>query len=397
MRVLILWGIWAVAVAAAVRLRNRAFAIFVGVLLAIVVGCTNSVLSWTSGPVQALPLVGAGLSLTYCLLLSRPRMRGTAYAALVAIPAQLYASGCTLLLPWVAVSAAGATPHGWWAAFILAGIGGYQTLRTRATRVSLGVETSDLGELAPHRMPPAEGDTLRVVQITDPHLGPFMPVARLKRICERAVAAEPDLVFITGDLLTMASQGHPELVAEALAPLSALQGRVFACYGNHDHEARTTVDTALRTIGAVLLVDEAVTIETRLGFIEIVGADFCYRGRKDQLEALFKRIGPPIRVRLLMLHDPGAFKHVPDGGAHLTFSGHTHGGQVGLVSLGIPWTFVRQFGGMPDFGYWARGRNRLYVHRGTGVYGFPVRLGVPAEESVMEISFASPSEAISPS
>jgi len=70
-------------------------------------------------------------------------------------------------------------------------------------------------------------------------------------------------------------------------------------------------------------------------------------------------------------------------------SGHTHGGQVGLVSLGLPWTMMRVFMNAPDHGFWARGSDRLYVHRGTGHYGFPLRLGVPAEESVLFVHAAT--------
>ena len=67
-------------------------------------------------------------------------------------------------------------------------------------------------------------------------------------------------------------------------------------------------------------------------------------------------------------------------------SGHTHGGQVGLVSLGLSWTMISAlFAGVPDHGFWARGHERLYVHRATGHYGFPIRLGVPAEEGVIRV------------
>jgi predicted MPP superfamily phosphohydrolase len=91
-------------------------------------------------------------------------------------------------------------------------------------------------------------------------------------------------------------------------------------------------------------------------------------------------------TRIILLHDPGAFRHLPEGEGDLVLSGHTHGGQVGLVSLGLSWTFLRLFGlKLPDHGFWARGRDRLYVHRGTGHYGFPLRLGVPSEESVVRV------------
>ena len=92
------------------------------------------------------------------------------------------------------------------------------------------------------------------------------------------------------------------------------------------------------------------------------------------------------KTRIVLLHDPGAFKHLPPGEGDLVLSGHTHGGQVGLLSLGLSWTFLRLFGDtIPDHGFWARGTDRMYIHRGTGHYGFPLRLGVPAEESVVRV------------
>ena len=68
----------------------------------------------------------------------------------------------------------------------------------------------------------------------------------------------------------------------------------------------------------------------------------------------------------------------------LTLSGHTHGGQLGLVSLGFDWTVLSR-SRWPDHGLFGHSRGRLYVHRGTGFYGFPLRIGVPAELSVLEI------------
>ena len=70
---------------------------------------------------------------------------------------------------------------------------------------------------------------------------------------------------------------------------------------------------------------------------------------------------------------------------NLVLSGHTHGGHVGLVSLGAAWTFIGGLSGMPDHGFWSRGTDRLYVHRTSGHYGFPLRVGVPGEEGVMRV------------
>jgi predicted MPP superfamily phosphohydrolase len=219
-----------------------------------------------------------------------------------------------------------------------------------------------------------------------------MSVARLSRIAARAVAKKPDLVILTGDFLTMESQSDPELLSRALAPLRAMEGKVFACHGNHDHEAMETVQKALADTKIILLVDEAQDVETEAGPVQIVGMDFVWRGREAHLAGVCAaHPRKPGRTRIVLLHDPGAFRHLPEGEGDLVLSGHTHGGQVGLVSLGLSWTFLRLFGiRIPDHGFWARGRDRMYVHRGTGHYGFPLRLGVPSEESVLRVHRPTP-------
>jgi predicted MPP superfamily phosphohydrolase len=214
-----------------------------------------------------------------------------------------------------------------------------------------------------------------------------MSVRRLRRIAERAVRERPDLVFLTGDFLTMESQSDPELLRAALEPFRAMPGRVFACHGNHDHEAPEVVARALARNGITLLVDEARELETEAGRVQIVGMDFVWGDRQQHLERVCAaHPRTPGATRIVLLHDPGAFRHLPPGEADLVLSGHTHGGQVGLLSLGLPWTFLRLFGDkIPDHGFWARGTDRMYIHRGTGHYGFPLRLGVPAEESVLRL------------
>lgn len=228
--------------------------------------------------------------------------------------------------------------------------------------------------------------TLRIVQISDPHLGPWQPRERLRQRIAELIAREPDLVLLTGDFLTMEGAGTPGALAEALTPLRPLAGRSFACLGNHDHEALLEVRSALQANGVHLLVDDETIVDTPRGAVQIVGADYVGRGRREHLARLLARF--PRRedaLRILMLHDPAAFHALPDDDIDLVLSGHTHGGQLGLVSLGLDWTVLSRTR-WPDHGLFGRGRARLYVHRGTGFYGFPLRIGVPGELSLLEIS-----------
>ncbi|MDB4945001.1 MAG: phosphodiesterase [Labilithrix sp.] len=380
---------WLVVVATAWSVRGRPFGGFVGVL----VGIYSLVAVAMSAPfARVLPVYAALHATVYVnfLVLSRPRMRPFVYRLLVSWPAAFFAAGTLLALPWAVLLALGLHPYAPWLPYALAAIGMVQSLTTqwREVDVVVGPSTDAVAKLAPAASGMGRVDRpLRLVQISDPHLGPFMSVKRLARICERAVAADPDLVVLTGDFLTMESQSDPDLLRDALAPLKKLPGRVFACNGNHDHEAPAVVVRALAENGIAHLVDDAADVETAAGPVQIVGMDFAWRDREAHLARVCaahpRRAGA---VRIVLLHDPGAFRHLPLGEGDLVLSGHTHGGQVGLLSLGLQWTFLRLFGDrIPDHGIWGRGTDRMYIHRGTGHYGFPLRLGVPAEEVLLRI------------
>jgi predicted MPP superfamily phosphohydrolase len=265
-------------------------------------------------------------------------------------------------------------------------------LRRELVRVYLGGEEPDAVVRLPlerhsrRRVAPDPArPPLRIVQLTDPHLGPWQPVHRLVARIEELLAHEPHLVLLTGDFLTMEGNGTPGALTRALEPLQAAPGRCFAILGNHDHEAPEEVRAALEANGVHLLVDDAVVAETPVGPVQLVGADFHRKDRAERIQGLLAR-HPRIddHLRLFLLHDPLGFHDVPRGDVDLTLSGHTHGGQVGLVSFGLDWTVLTR-SRWPDHGLFGHGASRLYVHRGTGFYGFPLRIGVPGEASVLEL------------
>jgi predicted MPP superfamily phosphohydrolase len=232
---------------------------------------------------------------------------------------------------------------------------------------------------------PTPSRRLRIVQITDTHLGPWQPVRLLQRRIADLVGQDPDLVLLTGDFLTMEGIGTPGALATALEPLRALRGRCFAIFGNHDHESPHEVMSALVTNDVSVLLDAETIVETAVGPVQLIGADHVFQDAREHVQRLLVRF--PRRedhLRLLMLHDPSRFRHVPKGDVDLTLSGHTHGGQLGLVSFGLDWTVLAKTR-YPDHGLFGHGSNRLYVHRGTGFYGFPLRIGVPGELSLLEL------------
>jgi hypothetical protein len=261
----------------------------------------------------------------------------------------------------------------------------YDTVRIPLDGVAHDTVTRLPVERHRRRVPATATRPLRIVQITDPHLGPWQPVHRLQRRLERLARHDPDLVLLTGDFLTMDSQGTPGTLARALEPLAPIAERCFAIFGNHDHEAPDEVRHGLASNGIRLLLDEETVTTTPIGDVQILGADWVARDPGAHLERLFARY--PRRdalLRLLLLHSPAGFRHIASGEVDLVLSGHTHGGQLGLLSMGFGWTVLSRTR-WPDHGLFGHGTNRLYVHRGTGFYGFPLRIGVPGEASLLEV------------
>jgi predicted MPP superfamily phosphohydrolase len=386
------WGFYLAMVLGAF-LRNRLFGVFAIVILLFPAG-VGLALRDHLGPLAPLvPYFQVAAAAQIALLIWRPRMKPWPLRLLVHWPGSWFIAATFIAFPWALVAAVGLTPYGAWVPFLLAAGGLVQSLWTREEIVDLRREPQSDAGPEPRRFTeglgaPADAKARRpltIVQITDPHLGAFMSVERLQRICQRAVEQQPDLILVTGDLMTMESH-DVDTVARALEPLKAYSGRVFACHGNHDHEAREVVRRAYARTGVQLLVDESITVETAAGPVQIVGLDFAWRHRDAHMRVVCdehpRQAGA---LRVLLLHDPGAFKHLPEGEGDLVLSGHTHGGQVGLVSLGLPHTFLSLFTKIPDHGPWARGKDRLYVHRAQGHYGFPIRLGVPAEQSLLRV------------
>jgi predicted MPP superfamily phosphohydrolase len=388
------WLAYAAIVALSYRTRGRTFATFMAVILgiftAVALGMRPQLTMF-----EPLPVYLQAAVYVHFLSYQRPRLRGVVWRFLISIPASFYAAGTLLAWPWALCQAFGYTLPLGYAPYVFALIGVVESFFTAETVRDLVLDMADAGQLRRYplgRVQQSGGEPARpltMVQITDPHLGPFMSVSRLARICQRAVERNPHLIFLTGDLLTVESNREPDALLHALAPLAAARGRVYACLGNHDHEAPHVVRRALDAHGVRLLVDEAEVIDTTIGRVQILGIDFYFRGRKQLMAKVFEaNPRPEGALRIVLLHDPGAFARVPHGEGDLVLSGHTHGGQVGLVTFGLPWTLVSLVTKLPDHGFWARGKDRLYVHRGTGHYGFPLRVGVPAEQSLIRIHVA---------
>jgi len=168
-----------------------------------------------------------------------------------------------------------------------------------------------------------------------------------------------------------------------------MKGRTFACLGNHDYEGLKWIKQALEEAEVMLLCDDAFVLDTESGPIQVIGTHYMFqRGKNgEHVKKVLARFPPPQSenqrvVRLLLVHDPIGFDFVPPDEGIIALAGHIHGGQVGLVSLGMKHTLGRLLG-VPDHGLWGCGTNRLYVHRGNGQHSFPFRFGVAREKSLL--------------
>jgi predicted MPP superfamily phosphohydrolase len=410
----------------ALRVRGRAYGIFALVILllsfpaALILEARLAALL----PARAAPLLAAGFgygflaSGVHLASLVRARLRGRAVRAAISLPGMVFLAMGGLAGPFLLAllpvrlglslagldAALGALRWLDLAPLAVAALSLPTSLRLVEEVVRIPMGAAARARFAPtalerapveryRRRPPAPlaEAPLRIVQIADPHLGPFQSAERLRARIERLLAREPDLVCLTGDFLTMEGSGTPGALAEALAPLRPVAARCFAVFGNHDHESPEEVRSALAATGVRLLSDEEALAETPVGPVQILGAEHRFRDGGRHLGALLAR--HPRRaahLRLLLLHDPLRFRDVPTDAVDLALSGHTHGGQLGLVSVGLDWTVLSR-SRWPDHGLFARGTSRLYVHRGTGFYGFPLRVGVPGEASVLELVLDAPS------
>ena len=409
------FALWLAVPSFAWLVRGRTFAIFTAVIMAFAfcgaVVTHSRVTSWAlpgfAGWLDLAFLYGMLAVAVHYAHLTRARLRGRLFRLGIAIPGQFFiATGAlaslwllALLPPRMFLFALGfdSLLHALrWLDLLPYLVGALSLVTstrpwTEIVRIRLGSNGPNFVSRVPverhrRRIPAAlEQRPLRIVQLTDPHLGPWQSVRRLQRHITGLLQHDPDLILLTGDFLTMESNATPGALREALMPLRPFAGKCFAIFGNHDHEAPDEVRNAMSQNGVTLLVDEEALVATPVGTVQLLGADYRRRERAKHIQQLLRSF--PRRdeyLRMLLLHDPSAFRFVPVGDVDLTLSGHTHGGHIGLVSFGLDWTVLSRTR-WPDHGLFAHGSNRLYVHRGTGFYGFPMRVGVPGELSLIEL------------
>ena len=229
--------------------------------------------------------------------------------------------------------------------------------------------------------PALEG--LRIVQITDLHVGPTIRAAYVRRVVRMANELAPDLVALTGDLV----DGSVARLARHVASLAELRpaGRAFFVPGNHEYYSGAAQWIAhFRSLGLRVLLNEHAALSVR-GARIVVGGVLDPAARASGPEHVPRPDLAAGRdegraLRLLLAHNPKLAPLAEAAGFDLQLSGHTHAGQF------FPWTLAVHLVHAPHVAGLSRnGRMWVYVSAGTGTWGPPVRFGSEPELTLIRL------------
>jgi hypothetical protein len=229
---------------------------------------------------------------------------------------------------------------------------------------------------------PKDLEGLRIVQITDIHLSPFLSEREFARAIDMANETRAHVALVTGDLITR--PGDPlDACLRQLARLRADAG-VLGCLGNHEIYARVEnyVTEQGRRIGIEFLRHRAKQFRFGTAAINFAGVD--YQRMHSKYLTGGEQLIVPGAVNVLLSHNPDVFPVASAQGYHLTIAGHTHGGQMDIEILHQHFNVARYFTPFVQ-GLYRREDSSVYVSNGLGTIGVPVRLGAPPEVSVLRL------------
>jgi uncharacterized protein len=233
-----------------------------------------------------------------------------------------------------------------------------------------------------------------IAQLSDIHIGPFTTADYIRRCVAITNGLEPDLIALTGDYVCW----DPEAQGEAVRVLAGLQAPhgVFGCMGNHEADVgiEESITRLFAAEGIHMLRQERAPIRLRDETLNLIGID--HGGdvapeqtqeveghrRLEQLRALVM----PNKVNILLIHYPHFFDH-PELGIDLTLAGDIHGGgQLSLDFVHRGFNLSSLIGVPYIRGWYEKGGAQLYMNRGIGITGFPIRLGDRPEITVFELT-----------
>jgi predicted MPP superfamily phosphohydrolase len=250
---------------------------------------------------------------------------------------------------------------------------------------------------------PTSLEGMTIVQLSDLHVGPYIREKELRHLVSRTNELRPDLVVITGDILDRHLDSLPDAV-RGLAGIKSSLG-AFAVLGNHDissdrysysarYQGGINIAKGLESIGIHTLRNEVVYLGSRQDRLALLGLDwlsyspgsgnfFSYQQTltQQQLRRLAAEAGPET-PRVLLAHHPDTFADALPYEIGLTLAGHTHGGgqvilgSVDSVPIGLAMFRYKYLSGL-----YQEQSCSLYVNRGIGYLGIPVRINCPPEIS----------------
>ena len=229
---------------------------------------------------------------------------------------------------------------------------------------------------------PKEMDGFTIAQISDLHAGPTIRREYVEAVVAATNALKPDLIALTGDFV----DGTVDQLRDVLAPLRNLQSKngVYFVTGNHEYYWGV-LDwlQEFRRLGVQVLLNEHVLIQRGGGTFVLAGVTDYHADRilpehaSDPAKAL--EGAPQDTAKILLAHQPASYAEASEAGYHLQLSGHTHGGQY------FPWSLL-----VALFQRYYKGLNKhknmwVYVNRGTGYWGPPMRFTVPSEITLLKL------------
>ncbi|MGW4748114.1 metallophosphoesterase [Streptomyces sp. NPDC004290] len=218
----------------------------------------------------------------------------------------------------------------------------------------------------------------RIAVVSDIHLGPILGRAHTQRIVDTINATQPDLIAVVGDLV----DGTVENLGPAAEPLARLRARhgSFFVTGNHEYfsGADAWVDH-VRELGLRPLRNARV--EVPAGF-DLAGVDDVAGESEGHGPDFVRALGDRDRARaaVLLAHQPVVIDDAVRHGVDLQLSGHTHGGQL------WPGNYLAELANPTVAGLERYGDTQLYVSRGAGAWGPPVRVGAPSDITIVELA-----------
>ena len=229
---------------------------------------------------------------------------------------------------------------------------------------------------------PKDLNGLRIVQLSDIHLSPFLTEEELARAVDMANEAHAHLALVTGDLITV--RGDPlDACLRQLARLRADAG-TLGCLGNHEIYAKVEQEATQKAarLGIRFLRQESQRLRFGNAALNLTGVDYQRQGA-GYLRGAEHWIVPG-ETNILLSHNPDVFDVAAQQGWDLTVSGHTHGGQISVEILDQQLSASRFFTPYV-YGLYRQGRSSIWVTRGIGTVGVPARIGAPPEVALLRL------------